>query len=124
MTESIRDVYHKLLQDGEIIPDQAQADLLDDLEGLENILLKPVSTTGLMGTLFRKRAATSKGLYLWGSVGRGKSMLMDLFYDHIPIEEKRRLHFLTFIQEIHERLKVIRQQEVDDVIPPLSDIFA
>ncbi len=124
MTESIRDVYHKLLQDGGIIPDQAQADLLDDLEGLENILLKPVSTTGLMGKLFRKRAATSKGLYLWGSVGRGKSMLMDLFYDHIPIEEKRRLHFLTFIQEIHDRLKVIRQQEVEDVIPPLSDIFA
>ena len=103
--------------------DPAQADVIGDLEDLEKTLLEPESSSGIIGRFFGKKRSINRGLYLWGSVGRGKSMLMDLFFDNIPIVQKRRLHFLTFIQEIHEKLREIRQNEVEDVIPPLSDIM-
>ena len=123
MPHSIRNVYHELIESGEIYHDKAQIDVLGDLEELENKLLETEVSSGLVSRIFRKKPVTSKGLYLWGSVGRGKSMLMDLLFDHIPITPKKRFHYLTFIQEIHDRLKEIRHDEVDDVIPPLANIL-
>ncbi len=123
MSNSIRNVYHELIESGDIYYDNAQIDVLGDLEELENKLLETETSYGLVGRLFRKNSFTTKGLYLWGSVGRGKSMLMDLFFDYIPIAPKRKLHYLTFIQEIHDRLKEIRYDNVDDVIPQLSNIL-
>ena len=124
MNKTIRNSYQVLVKSGKLNPDQAQIDILDDLEGLEKRILEPASSSNLLGRLFGKKQPATKGLYLWGSVGRGKSMLMDLFFDNIPIVSKKRLHFLTFIQDIHDKLKEIRQDEVEDVIPPLSEIMA
>ena len=121
MSTSIRKTYQKLLESGEINHDKAQMDVLDALEELEKILLEPETSSGFVGKLFGKKKVATKGLYLWGGVGRGKSMLMDLFYDYIPISQKRRIHYLAFIQQIHDRLKEIRHADVDDVIPPLTN---
>ncbi|MDE2759861.1 MAG: cell division protein ZapE [Paracoccaceae bacterium] len=123
MSKSFRNVYLELLKKGKINHDKKQIGVLDELEELEKKLLETVSSTGLIERIFRKKPITNKGLYLWGSVGRGKSMLMDLFFDHIPITQKRRFHYLTFIQDIHDHLKEIRHDEVEDVIPPLANIL-
>jgi len=113
----------KLLDSGEIYHDSAQMSVLSHLEELEKILLTDKTSSGLVGRFFGKKPVSKKGLYLWGRVGRGKSMLMDLFYDYIPISQKRRIHYLAFIQQIHDRLKEIRHDDVDDVIPPLTKIL-
>jgi cell division protein ZapE len=61
--------------------------------------------------LLGQRQAPVKGLYLWGSVGRGKTWLMDCFYDCLPFPEKCRLHFHRFMQLVHEQLKAFKEQE-------------
>ena len=58
---------------------------------------------------------------MWGGVGRGKSMLMDLFHDALAIPEKRRAHFHAFMQEVHERLREARKSESGDPIPPVAE---
>ena len=61
---------------------------------------------------------------MWGGVGRGKSMLMDLFHDSLGIAEKRRVHFHAFMQEVHARLREARESETGDPIPPVAQALA
>lgn len=71
---------------------------------------------------FRKAPEPAKGLYLWGGVGRGKSMLMDLFVDSLgPDIPHRRVHFHAFMQEIHAALHVARKKGVTDPIAPVAE---
>ena len=58
---------------------------------------------------------------MWGGVGRGKSMLMDMFFDAVAISEKRRVHFHAFMQEVHRGLDEVRKTEVEDAILPVAD---
>ena len=69
--------------------------------------------------LLRRVPEPPRGLYLWGGVGRGKSMLMDLFFDNVHIHRKRRAHFHEFMLDVHERLKEARKSESGDPIPPV-----
>jgi cell division protein ZapE len=115
----VRAAYDALIAAGELRPDTEQAAAADRLDALAHELGHP-RTTGF----FRKRAVPARGVYLWGDVGRGKSMLMDLFYDHVDVASKRRIHFAEFMIEVHGRIAVERRKEVGDPILPVAQALA
>jgi cell division protein ZapE len=99
MVQSLRIAYRQRLGAGEIKPDPAQAaavEVLSRLEGELNALAEPA-----FGLSMLRRPKAPRGVYLWGPVGRGKSMLMDLFFDSAPVARKRRVHFQAFMAEVH-----------------------
>jgi cell division protein ZapE len=113
--------YEALLAAGELRPDPEQAAAAHRLAALQAELEAPASSGGLLGKLFgRKPAAKPRGVYMWGGVGRGKSMLMDLFHDTLAIPEKRRSHFHAFMIEVHARMREARKSETGDPIPPVA----
>jgi cell division protein ZapE len=112
--------YHALIAASELQPDAEQAAAAAQLAQLQSSLENPPAT-GLLSRLFtRKPASTPRGSYLWGGVGRGKSMLMDLFHATLAIPEKRRVHFHAFMQEVHAALRQERKKEAGDPIPPVA----
>jgi cell division protein ZapE len=123
--------------DGELVPDTAQrmaAERLQDLWVKLRGYDPPPSgnANGLLARFMRRRPAEGApdarphGLYLVGEVGRGKSMLMDLFFDCALVARKRRIHFHRFMQEAHARIHAWKQANPggDDPIPPLADRIA
>jgi cell division protein ZapE len=109
--------YRGLVAAGELRPDadqQRAAETLDRLAG---------QLAGSRRGLFR-RPKPPGGAYLWGGVGRGKSMLMDLAFETIPYEPKRRVHFHEFMIEVHGRLREERAKEEGDPIPPVAEAIA
>ena len=116
--------YQALVASGELKPDPDQANAATKLADIQQ-QLEAVPPRG--STLWRflgKKPDPVRGLYLWGGVGRGKSMLMDLFFDHVQINRKRRAHFHEFMLDIHARLKVERDKEKGDPIPPVVAALA
>jgi cell division protein ZapE len=109
---SFRAHYQSLVSSGAIEPDAAQEEAAEALADLEQRLAnyKPPRKQGLLGRLFAdKDAAPPRGLYVHGEVGRGKTMLMDLFFQHSSVGHKRRAHFHEFMAEVHERIYGYRQ---------------
>jgi len=118
------DRYQALIAAGELRPDAEQAAAAAQLARLQDELEAPAST-GLMARLLgRKPAAQPRGVYLWGGVGRGKSMLMDLFHQTLEFGPKRRLHFHAFMLEVHALLREERKKESGDPIPPVAATLA
>src|SRR5260221_14327278 len=104
--------YQSLVSSGAIESDAAQAQAAEVFAALEQRLAgyKPVRRQGLLGRLLAdKDEAAPRGLYIHGEVGRGKTMLMDLFFQHNPVEHKRRAHFHEFMADVHERIYGFRQ---------------
>jgi cell division protein ZapE len=104
--------YQALVSSGAIEADAAQARAVEAFDALEQRLAsyRPVRKQGLLGRLFAdKDAAPPRGLYIHGEVGRGKTMLMDLFFQQSPVAHKRRAHFHEFMAEVHERIYGFRQ---------------
>ncbi len=106
-----RAVYCERVQSGQVKPDPAQEFAIEKLQSLEDALkrYKHVTRNRALSWLGFETPPPPKGLYLWGEVGRGKSMLMDLFYETVPITRKRRVHFLQFMLETHEAIFAWRQ---------------
>ena len=109
--DAFRSHYQALLASGAIEPDEAQAEVADAFADLERRLAnyKPVRKQGLLGRLFADKDGPPRGLYVHGEVGRGKTMLMDLFFQTCPVAHKRRAHFHEFMAEVHERIYSYRQ---------------
>src|SRR5580692_11709778 len=104
--------YQARLASGAIEPDAAQARAAEAFAALDQRLAsyKPVRKQGLFGRLFAdKDEAPPRGLYVHGEVGRGKTMLMDMFFQQSPVEHKRRAHFHEFMADVHERIHGFRQ---------------
>lgn len=113
--KSMRNIYDDLVSKGDLNPDPAQEALLPEFDRIRDALSQPVKKS-----LFRKAPEPPKGLYLWGGVGRGKSMLMDLFVAHLNDIPARRVHFHAFMQEIHSAMHEARKTGVDDAIAPVA----
>jgi len=109
---SFRAEYQAQIAAGAIEPDAAQAEVAEAYAALEQRLAgyKPQRKQGLLGRLFGgDKDEAPRGLYVHGEVGRGKTMLMDLFFQHSSVEHKRRAHFHEFMAEVHERIYGYRQ---------------
>src|ERR1700720_1003523 len=100
-------LYEARCAGGLIRPDPAQARAAARLDALFRALTHPAAPAGgWVGRLFAAPPVRPKGLYLWGPVGRGKSMLMDLFFAAAPVANKRRVHFHAFMLEVPDRLEM------------------
>ncbi|MBN2971404.1 AFG1 family ATPase [Roseomonas aeriglobus] len=115
--------YEALVASGELRPDPAQKDAASRLAALATAL-ETQEKPGLIGRLFGRAPEPLRGIYMWGGVGRGKSMLMDLFHSCLKIEQKRRVHFHEFMAEVHDRLRREREKEAGDPIPPVAAALA
>lgn len=112
-------IYQKRIDSGELRADPVQQAVLPEFQRIaDGLRVAPVKRG-----LFRRSVAppAPKGLYLWGGVGRGKSMLMDLFCDTIPDVPSRRVHFHAFMQEIHAAMHEARKSGVEDALAPVAE---
>ena len=116
--------YRALVAGGELRPDPQQAAAAERLDRLQAELEAIPARGSLLWRIARRKPEQPRGLYLWGGVGRGKSMLMDLFHDCLTIHEKRRAHFHAFMLEVHARLREARKAESGDPIPPVAAAIA
>jgi cell division protein ZapE len=122
MSETLHDIYHAQAAAGALTPDPAQEAVLPMLEDIRHHLeATHLKRKGILGGLFHKPEEVPQGLYLWGGVGRGKSMLMDLFVGELSIQRKRRVHFHAFMQEVHAGMHKARQEGVPDALAPVAD---
>ncbi len=123
MSESLIEIYTRLAGEGRLRPDPAQQAVLPEFERIREGLAEAAKPRGLTG-LFSKGPDAPHGLYLWGGVGRGKSMLMDLFHASIQSVPSKRVHFHAFMQDIQSGLHEARKTGVDDAILPVADKVA
>jgi cell division protein ZapE len=123
MGQHLQAIYDTRVAEGMLRPDPVQRAALLRLEELREKLEAP-ERKGLLSRFRRAEPMGKQGLYLWGGVGRGKSMLMDLFFAHAGIEAKRRVHFHAFMQEVQGALHEARKTGVDDAIKPVAEQIA
>jgi cell division protein ZapE len=110
--------YRELISAGGFIPDagqEAAARALDELA--RDLCARPAR--GVLARWRGNRRRPLRGLYLWGSVGRGKTFLMDLFHDHLPLQRKERVHFHRFMRKVHDALRAVG--EVRDPLRHVAD---
>ena len=132
---SVAERYTAMVAAGEIERDPAQTTLVAEFDRLSAELAETRLATkkSALGWMFGRRAPKAskiKGIYIWGKVGRGKTMLMDLFFELAPVKRKTRSHFHEFMADIHDRVHIYRQKvkagavKDSDPIPPIAGDIA
>lgn len=132
---TVRQRYDHLVETGAVARDPAQERIVGRLDRLiDEIADKRLAQkSSALGWLFAKRPRTPavvKGLYVYGGVGRGKTMLMDFFFELVPVRRKRRVHFNDFMADVQDRIQKHRQArkegkvKEDDPIPPVAKALA
>lgn len=116
--------YDALVASGELRPDNDQRAAAGRLDALQRALEAGGEGSGLIGRLFGRKAPDPRGIYLWGGVGRGKTMLMDLFHGEVSGIAKRRVHFHAFMAEVHARLRAARATEAGDPVIAVAAAMA
>lgn len=129
MTEGPLQVYEALIRDGEIRLDPRQKLAIERLDVLRDALADYAPRMGKSGWLQRlklggARKPPPRGLYMWGGVGRGKSMLMDLFFESTPADARKHVHFHAFMLEVHRRLHNFREAVKAGKAPARADPLA
>ena len=119
MNGPVERAYATLVAAHELKPDPDQAKAAAALDRFA-----VAKSPGLLGKLLRKTSDGPAGVYLWGGVGRGKSMLMDLAFANIAIEPKRRAHFHAFMLDVHQRLRAARATEQGDPVIAVAKSLA
>ena len=115
-------IYEELISAGKLKRDAQQYVVLNALDALNIELLKLEKKQSFWfgsfgGVLSRQKLYTPKGLYIWGGVGRGKTLLMDIFYDLAPLKKKKRTHFHNFMRDVHNCMNDLRQNTSADNLP-------
>ena len=111
--------YERLVAAGELRPDRDQRRAAERLGKLQKDL-EAETSGGLLAQLFGGRKTRPEGVYMWGGVGRGKSMLMDMFVETLGIVQKRRVHFHAFMLEVDTLIREERVKENGDPIAPAA----
>ena len=114
------DRYSKLLAAGELQHDREQESAVMRLAALATELEATPKRGSVLWRALGRLPDPPKGIYMWGGVGRGKSMLMDLFFSCVNIRRKRRVHFHEFMLEVHQRIAQERKKEAGDPIAPVA----
>ena len=117
--------YEKALAERGYEADEAQSLALQRLQQFSDELVAYEKTQSSVLRRWLSKVQPPKGVYLWGGVGRGKSFLMDAFYQSVPIKEKRRLHFHEFMRSVHQQLKALGGQAdpLDSVAQTISQRY-
>lgn len=125
MAGPLTEIYSNLVRSGTLSPDPGQMAVLPHFQILKDWLeANATRRIGLFAGLFARPLPIPKGIYLHGGVGRGKSMVMDLFHEHLDIAQKRRVHFHAFMQEVHAALHEARKTGAEDAILPVAEALA
>jgi cell division protein ZapE len=126
MTQDLLERYRGMLRARELSADPAQALAAEKLQLLANRLARyaPPAKTDIFSFFTRKRGEVPRGLYIFGRVGRGKTMLMDLFFENVPFAKKRRVHFHEFMIEVHELIAEARKKHEGDLVPLVAEQIA
>jgi cell division protein ZapE len=116
---SIRDTFSSQKN---IEPDQYQRNIVDYLDNFQKEIINEKRSMHKIISLFRGSQSNLKGIYLWGNVGRGKTFLMDLFYDTLSIEDKNRRHFHRLMEEVHDGIS--RFKDHPDPINKVAELMS
>lgn len=109
-------IYEQYVKSGKIEPDYFQKTVVASLQKLyECFVFKPKESL-LNKIIPARRKLPARGIYIWGDVGRGKSMLMDIFFGSVPITAKKRIHFHSLMLGIHRNIHLLRQKHIDNPV--------
>ncbi len=126
MKRSLPEFYESMVENGDLNPDPAQRAILPELERVRRALEEAPAPEPVKRGLFKRKIKPVegvRGLYIWGGVGRGKSMLMDLFFGQTDVP-KRRVHFHAFMQEVQGKLDDARRANTVDAMRPVAEEVA